>query len=192
MRFAVAISVMMFAAMAQAAPTTAPTTAPAEPGAVVHVQFSDQSPLSPAEAQNKRYRLTVTDAHRYKLAEESFELRVPEQTATDQPYGILVWVSPSNRGAPPRDWQPMLDKLHLIWISANKSGNERGMGVRMGLAIDAVYNLKKQYKIDENRVYVSGMSGGAKMASVLGVAYPDVVTGEIPICGVTYYRNITL
>ena len=116
---------------------------------------------------------------------------VPEGRPSE-PYGMLVWVSPSGRGSPVKSFVPLLQQFHLIWIGANNSGNERGLGPRVGLALDAVFNVKNQYKIDEKRIYTSGMSGGAKIASLLGVAYPDVFSGAIPICGVIYYRNIPL
>src|SRR5262249_42619327 len=63
-------------------------------------------------------------------------------------------------------------------------------GVRVGLALDAVQNVKSRLNIDVNRIYVSGISGGAKIASLLAVAYPDSFSGGFPICGVIYFRNI--
>lgn len=154
--------------------------------------FTDQSPLSPIEAQNKRHHIKVEDAHRYRLADESFEIYVPEDYDPDRPWGILVWISAMESGRPHTPYLPLLSQHQLIWIGANNSGNERGVGVRFGLALDAVYNLKQLYNIDESRIYVSGISGGGKVATMLAIIYPEVFTGSIPIVGTTYFRHIPL
>jgi predicted esterase len=170
-------------------PASRPTTKPLARKGTFHITFTDQSPLSPAGEQNRRYHLGLEAANRYKLEDESFEVHVPPGDA-DRPYGIFVWINAADRGAPSKSLLPMLEHKHLIWIGANNAGNPRGLGVRLGLAIDAVHNLKQLDRIDENRVYVSGISGGGKVASIAAVCYPDVFTGSIPICGVSYFRNI--
>jgi predicted esterase len=175
--------------VARAAPTSQPTTQPIPRDKLTQIGFTTPSPLSSPQAQNRRYRLQLNQDNKYTLANETFAIYVPND---DQPLGLFVWTSPSKRGTPPKDWLPMLAPHHLIWISADNAGNDRPIAARIGLALDAVYNVKKQLKIDETRVYVSGMSGGGKMASLIGVAYPDVFTGAIPICGPLYFRNIAL
>src|SRR5437870_5323467 len=57
-----------------------------------HVAFTNQSPLSPIEAQYKRYHIKVEPIHRYTLADESFEAFVPDDYDPQQPYGLLVWI----------------------------------------------------------------------------------------------------
>jgi predicted esterase len=80
----------------------------------------------------------------------------------------------------------------LIWIGANDAGNERGIGARVGLSLDAVENFRAQYNIDEMRIYAAGPSGGGKIASLLAIAYADVFSGAMPIAGVSFYRAIQL
>jgi pimeloyl-ACP methyl ester carboxylesterase len=172
-----------------AMPATQPATRPLRRGSF-SLTFTDQSPLSPIEAQNKRWHIRIEPPERYKLSDESFQLQVPDDGDDHRPWGLLVWVSAGNSGNPPRAWLPVLQQRHLIWIGADHSGNDRATGVRFGLALDAVHNAKKLYPIDETRVYLAGVSGGAKVAGMLGVLYPDVFTGAIPISGVAYFRNI--
>ena len=135
---------------------------------------------------------TAKDEGDYELPNESFEVRVPNTyTPADPGWGLVVWVSPMNSGAPPRrDWSDILDSHKLIWIGADGSGNERAAWCRIGLAIDAAYNLQQRYRIDPTRIYVAGMSGGSKIAGLLGLAYPDVFAGGIYCCGVSFYKDI--
>lgn len=156
------------------------------------VTFTEQDPRSPIDAQHDRYHIAIADLQRYTLAEHSFQAYVPETYDGDTPYGIMVMVSAGNRGNMPRGWQGLMDKHNLIYVGANDSGNQRGVAVRFGLAMDAVHNLREQYNIDEARVYVTGNSGGGKIASMLGVLYPEIFQGSAPIVGVSYFVAIPL
>jgi len=62
---------------------------------------------------------------------------------------------------------------------------------RLRLAIDAVFNMKQRYAIDENRIYVGGISGGGRAGSMCATAFSDVfIGGGFFICGVNYFRDI--
>ena len=127
----------------------------------------------------------------YDLAKETFEVYVPPGYTGKEPYGLLVWVNPGPDGKVHGRWTEVLDKHKLIWIGANKSGNDRAAWVRLGLAIDAAEYMPTAYNIDADRVYVSGASGGGKCSSMLGIAWPDVFTGgSYPMLGCNFYRRV--
>jgi predicted esterase len=169
-----------------------PSTLPALQTGAFHIAFTEPDPRSALPAQTERYSIRGDAMQRYSLADESFEAYVPHPYDPTKPYGVFVWVSASDRGSLPRGWRDSLEQLHLIAIGANNSGNERGVAVRLGLAMDAVHNLKKQYAIDDTRIYIGGNSGGGKIASMLGVLFPDVFNGSVPIVGVAYFSAIPL
>ena len=60
----------------------------------------------------------------------------------------------------------------------------------MALALDAVHNIKRTYNIDPNRIYVSGISGGGRVASMLAMHYPDVFSDGIFVVGAEYWEAI--
>lgn len=155
-----------------------------------HITFTEQDPLSPIEAQNKRYHIKITPDEHYDLSQESFEAIVPDDYDPKQTCGLFVWINAGESGSAPRDWWAVLAKQHLICIGANNAGNPRPIAIRAGLALDAVHNFKKLYTIDDARIYVSGVSGGAKVAAMLPVVYPDIVSGAVPMVGVSYFRNL--
>jgi hypothetical protein len=125
----------------------------------------------------------------YNLPDESFEVYVPADYTGDKPFGLLVFVNPHPSGRPPQNYVPLLDKYHLIYVGPNKVGNDRFVRLRMGLAIDAVENMRKRYKIDPERIYVSGISGGGRVASMLGVGFADVFRGGFYIIGCDFYKE---
>jgi predicted esterase len=175
------------AAIAQTAP---PATQP-QVGRF-QVQFTERSPHSEIGTQHRRHHIATDDKQRYELRDESYEVFVPESYDGERPFGLLVWVSPMPSGRLPQMWEKVIEQQNLIWIGANNSGNDRGVGVRFGLALDAVHNVTRRYAIDEGRIYVAGFSGGGKVSSMLAVIYPDVFRGAIPMGGANFYRNIPI
>ena len=126
----------------------------------------------------------------YKLPDESFEVYVPADYTGEKPYGLLVFVNPHPNGRPPQQYLAALDKHHLICVGANNVGNNRFPRLRMGISIDAAVNMKSRYNIDKERVYVSGISGGGRVSSMLGVGFPDLFKGGIYCIGCNFYKTL--
>lgn len=121
----------------------------------------------------------------------SWQIYVPESYDAADPAGVVVYVSPTSKGGPPRTWNEPLDAKNLIWIGANDSGNRVGVGKRMFLAMLAPKVLAREYVLDTNRIYVAGFSGGGKTASRVAVARPEVFRGGIYIGGAEAWGTTT-
>ena len=133
-------------------------------------------------------------AARYDMAEESFEVIVPESYSADgEPWGLFVWVSPTNSGRLRRpDNLQVLEEERMLWIGANNSGNRRKVWDRVGLALDAASGMKGIYNIDPARVYVGGYSGGGRMATWLAMLYPEHFHGGFFVSGVDFYEDVPM
>jgi hypothetical protein len=156
--------------------------------------FTDRSDLSTNKeiATRMGWDLAAAESAKvdYTLPDESFEIYVPKTYDGEKPAGLFVYVSPGPSGKPPKNWLKSMDDHGLIWVSPNKVGNDRFVRPRMGLAIDAAHNMPKRYKIDPRRIYVAGVSGGGRVASMLGVGFPDVFTGGgFYMIGCNFYRQ---
>ncbi|MBZ0254694.1 alpha/beta hydrolase fold domain-containing protein [bacterium] len=128
----------------------------------------------------------------YDLEDETFEVYVPEDYDKKTPYGLLVYISPSESGAPPwKELPEVLKKRKMIYIGANKSGNQHDVYLRrIPLALDAAHNIQERYNIDKNRVYVFGISGGGRTASMTAFHHPDVWKGAAFFIGVNYWEDM--
>lgn len=113
----------------------------------------------------------------------SFQVVVPEDYNREQPPGILVWVSSGDNGAYPRHLLKAVKSANLILIGANNSGNKRGYPLRMTLATHAVDLIKRRYAVDEQRIYISGFSGGAGTSNTLTYYQPDLFKGTVLLFG---------
>ncbi len=121
----------------------------------------------------------------------SWQIYVPETYDATRPAGVVVYVSPTPKGGPPRIWNRPLGEKNLIWIGANNSGNRVGVGKRMFLAMLAPKVLANEYVLDASRVYVAGFSGGGKTASRVSSARPETFRGGIYIAGAAAWGSST-
>jgi pimeloyl-ACP methyl ester carboxylesterase len=166
--------------------------------------FAERSPLSDPAVVVPRYGGTAEDLERldpearYELAEETFEVYVPEGYApaaagSTSGYGLIVWVSPTRSGGVERpELRALLDERRLLWVGANGAGNPRSTLARAGLALDAARGMAALYDLDPERVYVAGYSGGARMASQLAMLFPEVFRGALSLSGVSFFRPLAV
>lgn len=146
-------------------------------------------PLSDA-AQLKMRMHAIETPPDYNVSFERFDVIVPKKYRQGDPHGLFIWISPSNMPNIPAEWEDVLAEKKLIFVGAHNSGNNREVFARMRMAIDANDNLRDLYDIDPARVYVSGFSGGARVASMLGVTYADMFTGTIAFMGTNFYTDV--
>jgi len=111
------------------------------------------------------------------LAQERFTVYVPSRPPT-QGYGLLVFVPPWKNAMLPRGWAAILDHHGVIFVSAANSGNEANiLDRRDPLALLAAYNIMQRFRVDPERIYIGGFSGGSRVALRLALAYPDLFRG---------------
>lgn len=163
-------------------------------GTLSEIHFTDISPLSSNMELARRMLSPLQAAELPKylaqhgqrlreqpidLAQESFALYVPAREPP-QGYGLVVFVPPWDEARLPDGWAPVLDEKGLIFVTAARSGNDQGALVRREpLAILAEQNLVHRYRIDPQRIYIAGFSGGSRVSLRLALAYPDLFRGAI-------------
>lgn len=167
---------------------------PPATGLQAQVEFSDYSPLSASAEIMRRLLSPLTasqvqrslersherlSAQSIDLAAERFVLYVPAQAPADG-FALLTFVAPWDEARLPEGWGPVLERHGVIFVSAARSSNRTDpIGRREPLALLATYNVMQRYRVDPQRVYVGGFSGGAHMALRLALAYPDLYRGAV-------------
>ena len=163
---------------------------------VFSTTFDQRSKLTDPDTMSQVTRWPREKMPDYDLADHTFQLIVPKDYDGSEAYGLLVFIHPNSSVSTNRLYgraiQEVLAKHKLIWVSYNKAGNEVMPNIRLGLALDAVHNMTQRYNIDDERVYVSGLSGGGRMTCMAGIYYPQVFKGALPIVGTLYFRDVKL
>ena len=147
----------------------------------IHLQLTLNQLLGEKEAV--RYKKIIPGDEQI-----SWEVYVPDNNSTEKP-GVLVYVSPRKTGQIDSRWRTVMDQQNLIYISANDSGNRVLVNRRMILATTAIKALAQQHSFTLDRIYVTGFSGGGRVASFIASQYPAVFTGAIYICGVDFWKK---
>lgn len=160
-----------------------------KPGARSPISFK----VSPQVSDNAQIKMRMHAAETpppYDVSMEKFDIIVPKKYKKGDPHGLFIWVSPSPAPSISPEWEAVLAEKKLIFVGAHNSGNNREVFARMRMAVDANDNMRELYDIDDKRVYVSGFSGGGRVASMLGVTYADMFTGTIAFMGTNFYTDI--
>ncbi|MBP5321806.1 MAG: hypothetical protein J6334_12555 [Kiritimatiellae bacterium] len=155
--------------------------------------FTESDPRGGVEImEKKRHLISESDKRpEYDLSTITYEVLVPESYDPETFVPLLVWISPTDSGNPPKELVGALERRGILFIGANGSGNEKGVYLRFRAAIDAVYNMRRRYTIDEKKIIVAGLSGGGRCASMLTVVYPDIFTfGGLFCAGCNFYDDV--
>jgi hypothetical protein len=151
--------------------------------------FEESSPDS-SDSELKRRFGAKNDPPAFELSKEKFRVIIPATYQLDSSWGLFVWIDAMPEPSLSKDWETILADKKLLFVGASNTGNGRNLFDRCRLAVDAVHNMKRRFRVDPDRVYVSGQSGGGRVASTVGIAYADVFTGCFPIVGVNFYKPI--
>lgn len=152
-------------------------------------QFVDTAPYAAGSEVLKHFGYSVP-LPQYDIKTEKFRVMLPAGYSTNESWGLLVWISAEDQARVPSQILSQLGAHRLLLVSAYKSGNGRHPLDRFRLALDGTCNMCRTYVIDRKRLYVSGFSGGSRIASMLGVAYGDLFSGTLCFCGVNFFRTV--
>lgn len=113
------------------------------------------------------------------LAKERFALYVPAQMPPGG-YALLVFVPPWDEASMPAAWTSILERHGMILVTAAHIGNDTSLlDRREPVSLLAASNVMARYRVNPQRVYVGGFSGGSRVALRLALGYPDVFHGAL-------------
>ncbi len=113
------------------------------------------------------------------LENERFAVYVPA-TMPAKGYAVLVYVSPWEEAVVPKDWIVDFDQHGMIFVVAANAGNDaKILDRREPLALLAAQNILQRYRVDPDRIYVGGLSGGSRVALRIALGYPDLFRGVL-------------
>jgi dienelactone hydrolase len=109
--------------------------------------------------------------------EESYALYLPTTYSPDRPAPILYAFDPRARGRVPVErFQAAAERYGWVVAGSNASRN----GIAVGDIIGRLWgDTQARLAIDPRRVYTTGFSGGARIASGMGLASRDQVAGVV-------------
>jgi hypothetical protein len=161
----------------------------------VDLTFTARSPQSDPKDLAKRLSLKAAEmAEDYDLSSKPFKAYVPTNYDPATPHAVFVYLGYKDSPGTPPEWHDVQEKSHLIFITpVSHTGTHYDPSIplwhTLGLAFDAVHNLKQSYNVDPNRIYLMTIG---ENATQLALVSADVFTGFVVAADPGYFRRITL
>jgi predicted esterase len=109
----------------------------------------------------------------------TYELYLPSTLIDTAVYPVLVFFSPQGEGkVPVEKYKALAEKWEFILVASNYTRNGMDANVAMTGANTLVNDVLSRFNVDPARLYLSGFSGGARIAGGLALQRMDV-TGVI-------------
>lgn len=144
--------------------------------------YAGGSDLFGRDAQDQLQQAEVIDKVACKSdPAQSYALYLPSGYTSEKKWPILYAFDPGGRGSlPVKLFQDGAAKFGYIVVGSNNSRN----GIDIGAIVKTLWaDTHERFSIDERRVYTTGFSGGARVASAVALSYPGAVAGVIAASG---------
>lgn len=119
----------------------------------------------------------------YSSTAQKYQLFVPRGYSDKQAWPLVVFLSASNQSAGWPAWKKTCEKEGVFFCSPLTAGNNVAAMPRARIILDAVDDVRRKYRIDPDQTYLSGFSGGGRMACAIGFSLPEIFAGVVPVCG---------
>jgi pimeloyl-ACP methyl ester carboxylesterase len=124
----------------------------------------------------------------YDSTAQQYEVYVPPRPDPKKPLPVLLYVSPIKVGGWPA-FAALCQQRGILFASPLNAGNDCTPPRRVRIVLDVLDDLRRNYAIDPDRTYITGLSGGGYMASAIAFALPEHFGGVMPICGCSDWRQ---
>ena len=109
----------------------------------------------------------------------TWQLSVPQNYDPAKPAAVMLFIGFAEWGGGKKEWRHILEDHNIIWIGLINGGDKKPINERMLRAILAQAVLERDYKIDTDRYYLFGYSGGAQVAAMLATSKPELFKGAL-------------
>ena len=109
----------------------------------------------------------------------TWQLSVPKNYDPAKPAAVMLFIGFAEWGGGKKEWSDVLEDHNIIWIGLINGGDKKPINERMLRAILAQAVLERDYKIDTDRYYLFGYSGGAQVAAMLATSKPELFKGAL-------------
>lgn len=118
----------------------------------------------------------------YESTEQRFELYVPTGMDSSRPAPLILFISPGSAAAGLSQFRALCDRNGVVFASPHRAGNQTPGPRRIRIVMDTLDEVRRRIKIDPDRTYIGGFSGGGRIAFAIATALPEYFGGALPIC----------
>jgi predicted esterase len=118
----------------------------------------------------------------YDSTKQRFELYVPAGAGSRAAAPLILFISPSQKATGLSQFRKLCDREGIVFASPHQAGNKTPGTRRVRIVMDTLDEVRRRVKIDPDRTYIGGFSGGGRIAMTIATALPEYFGGVIPVC----------
>jgi len=118
----------------------------------------------------------------YDSTKQRYQLYVPP-VKKKAAWPLIVFISPGDKPAGLSAFKAVCDREGVLFCSPFAAGNTVLPGQRTRVVLDMLDDVRRKFPVDPDQTYLSGFSGGGRMACAIGFALPECFGGIAPVCG---------
>jgi len=119
---------------------------------------------------------------KFDSTKQSFDVYLPPRKDLKAPIPAILFVSAGNEAAGWKSFEPICTKLGIAYIAVRGAGNNVPTPKRCRIVLDCLDEVRRQVPLDPDRTYITGFSGGGRIACSIAFALPEQFGGMIPLC----------
>jgi len=128
-------------------------------------------------------------ATEHDSTKQEFALYVPPDYDPQRSYPVVVFIDAGPDGGGWKNWEPACTKAKAIYIAPHNAGNNVPLHPRVRTVLDALDEVRRRYNTDPDRTYLTGFSGGARIALAIAFALPECCGGAVGFCAAAELRS---
>jgi poly(3-hydroxybutyrate) depolymerase len=118
----------------------------------------------------------------YDSSKQTYELFVPTRKDTKSPAPLLLYLAASNEPNGFKVFEKLAKARGLFFVAPRGAGNDCPPAKRVRIVLDVLDDVRRQFAIDPDQTYITGFSGGGRIACAVAFALPELFGGVMPIC----------
>ena len=116
----------------------------------------------------------------YRSVAQSYELFEPAGM-DGSACALVIFVSPQDRPVGWRFWEATCRRHGVLFAGLRDMGNGKPFAHRVRAVLDVLDDLRQRYRIDPDRTYLAGFSGGAQVVCATALHLPEYFGGVVCI-----------
>lgn len=125
----------------------------------------------------------------YDSRQQRYELFVPPAKPKNDGLPMILFISAGDGPAGWKQLESVCKQKGIVFASPYDAGNNTAMPRRVHTVLDVLDDVRRQHPIDPDRTYIAGFSGGARVASAIAFALPELFGGAISACAAGELRE---
>ncbi len=150
---------------------------------------ANQSVLNPPaewlegyDSTKQRYELFVPATAKAAGPRTKTKSKATNAEPADAGLPLVLFISAGDQPAGWGQLQTVCQQKGIAFASPFNAGNNTPMPRRIRIVFDVLDDLRRRHRIDADRTYIAGFSGGGRVACGIAFALPELFGGVIPVC----------